>query len=422
MYMDKAGLRSRINWLTRSLTVIAAAAMIGVCLVGAASARPGQDAGRSAIRTAVTVSAPSATANTKECFYTYPSCSSSNPSVMFTIVSVGDTSGCTFHTTADWGDKSSTTKTYSGKPNGSTLAAFDHTYTKGPRLYTITITGMTISGDCGTVNDAMLYFTLSKIQGTLRLAALGDSYSSGEGAGDYYHGTNSASGCHRSPHAWALQLSKYTAHHDVTMPSREYLLACSGAESDALLNRFKGQPAQIVALHGLTPKPTLVTLTMGGNDLGFSKVVKDCYLYACIKDGTIAKVEAKLPAEEKTLASDYDGVHAADPNADLLIVGYPRIFKETGHCGGITTAEEKALNVLTGKVDATIARAAAADSVSYVPDLGAFAGHEMCTAHPWLYEIGLWSGLNDDQQQAHPNTLGQEAIARAVATFINSHL
>jgi hypothetical protein len=39
-----------------------------------------------------------------------------------------------------------------------------------------------------------------------------------------------------------------------------------------------------------------------------------------------------------------------------------------------------------------------------------------------LYEIGLWRGLNDDQQQAHPNARGQEAIARVVAAFINTHL
>lgn len=129
-----------------------------------------------------------------------------------------------------------------------------------------------------------------------------------------------------------------------------------------------------------------------------------------------------MPDEEKTLAGDYAEVHLADPNATLLVVGYPRIFEEATHCGGITTTEETALNVLTGKLDATIARAAAADGVSYVTDLGALAGHQMCTAHPWLYEIGLWAGLNDDQQQAHPNALGQQSIARVVAGYINSHL
>jgi hypothetical protein len=150
--------------------------------------------------------------------------------------------------------------------------------------------------------------------------------------------------------------------------------------------------------------------------------VKHCYLYNCLNDGKLAAVEDQLPAEEKVLASDYINVHLADPGATLLIVGYPRIFEDTSHCGGISTGEETALNVLTGKVDATIAQAAASDGFSFVPGLGAFAGHEMCTSDPWLYEIGLWRGLNDDQQQAHPNARGQEAIARVVAAFINTHL
>jgi len=351
---------------------------------------------------------------------------SSDPHVTLEAVSTGDTSSCTFTATIDWGDKTAkTVQSYPGGGNGSVDATFVHDYS-GRGTFTISWSIALDTGSCG-VTSGTLQFTLTKIEGTLRLAALGDSYSSGEGAGNYYAGTNSAHGCHRSPHAWALQMSKYVANHDVTMPSQEYFLACSGAVSSSLKTSFKGQKPQIDALQHVLPKPELVTLTMGGNDLGFPDVVKDCYEAPlkgsnCIKDGTLAKVEAKLPSEQKTLASDYIDVHLADPGATLLIVGYPQIFEDTSHCGAITTEEEKALNVLTGKVDAMIARAAAADKFSYVSVLGALAGHEMCTEHPWLYEIGFLRGLFDDQQQAHPNALGQEAIAKIVATFINTHL
>jgi lysophospholipase L1-like esterase len=350
-------------------------------------------------------------------------CLSSDPRV--TVTFEGGDSGCVFAITMKWGDGTKTTKPVNGVTPGALAVMFTHTYDHRG-TYTLNWVSVVTGGDCYG-NSGTQYFTLAKITGTERLATLGDSYSSGEGAGDYYPGTDSAAGCHRSPHAWALQLGRYLAKRSVEMPSLKYFLACSGAVSSALLNRFKGQPAQIVALHDLTPKPTLITLTMGGNDLGFADVVADCYkatlrATSCIKNGTIAAVKAKLPAEEKILASDYDHVYAADPNATLLIVGYPRIFEEASHCGGITTTEEKALNVLTGDVDAMIARAAARAGSSYVPDLGAFTGHEMCTRHPWVYEIGLLRGLNDDQQQAHPNALGQGAIARDVAAFINTHL
>ena len=109
-------------------------------------------------------------------------------------------------------------------------------------------------------------------------------------------------------------------------------------------------------------------------------------------------------------------------NATLLIVGYPEIFEETSTCLSIPTVAEKALNVLTGKVDAIIEEAAKADAFSYVPVLEAFAGHEMCSKKSYLYDIGLLKNLTDDQQQAHPNDDGQVAIAKVVAKYINTHL
>ena len=69
-------------------------------------------------------------------------------------------------------------------------------------------------------------------------------------------------------------------------------------------------------------------MTMGGNDLGFSDVLKDCYVHNCVTDGTLKDVEAKLPAEQKTLASDYADLLTADNGATVLIAGYPRLFQD----------------------------------------------------------------------------------------------
>jgi len=181
------------------------------------------------------------------------------------------------------------------------------------------------------------------------------------------------------------------------------LAACSGAASHALSHSFKGQDPQGDQLAAVTPAPDLVTLTMGGNDLGFSDVVGDCYVHNCISDGTIAGVESKLRGEKKLLEADYALIEKKDSSATIMIVGYPRIFEDQTRCGGINTKEEKALNVLTGQVDGTIASAAVAEHDPYVSDIGVLAGHEMCSAHPWHYEIGFLRGLLGDQQQAHPN-------------------
>jgi lysophospholipase L1-like esterase len=370
-----------------------------------------------------------ASGTSQPCFYQFPDCASSDPEVSWGVGSVGNTTSCVFEAKFTWGDGTKAVdETFSGGQDGAALIYFDHDY---GALGTYPVSGSLslVQGSCTSGTGSFAYsFTLGHVTDKLRLAALGDSYSSGEGAGGYYAGTNSATGCHRSPNAWALQLSKYVTGHDVTLPSREYLVACSGAVSKSLKYSFKGQQPQVDALQHLLPVPQMVTLTMGGNDLEFSAVVEDCYKHNCITDGTLATVKAKLPGEQKILESDYADVHLADKNATLLIVGYPRIFQQVKWCGlsptlhlGFSPQEEAALNVLTEEVDAMISRAASADRFSYVNVLGALAGHEMCTAHPWLYEIGTNWNFND-QQQAHPTAPGQEAIAKNVAAFINTHL
>lgn len=158
--MGKTGLRDRGKRVARSLAVVAALLTMGMTLGGTAQAQSGGNADSSAIGLAVSVGAQSTTASDKQCFYTYPSCSSSDPSVTFTIVSDGDTSGCAFQTTADWGDKSSSTQTYAGGATGSTMATFDHTYTDEPRTYAITVTSETTVGACGNANGT-LDFTLT---------------------------------------------------------------------------------------------------------------------------------------------------------------------------------------------------------------------------------------------------------------------
>ncbi len=88
------------------------------------------------------------------------------------------------------------------------------------------------------------------------MAALGDSYSSGEGAGDYHPGT--AGNCDRSPNAWALQLSKDVTKFAVNMPEGN-LVACSGAVSNDLTKSVDGRKPQDTMLSALSPRPELIT-------------------------------------------------------------------------------------------------------------------------------------------------------------------
>lgn len=100
--------------------------------------RPGQAAG------------PSASGTSAQCvFFGNPdvtTCASTDPTIEVQWTSYGDTTGCTFSSTLDWGDGTSTSGTATGGPSGSTPFA-SHSY-KSAGTYTITWTGSVLSGGC----------------------------------------------------------------------------------------------------------------------------------------------------------------------------------------------------------------------------------------------------------------------------------
>src|SRR6202158_5098056 len=95
---------------------------------------------------------------------------------------------------------------------------------------------------------------------SVRYVALGDSYSSGLGAGDYI---SSSGSCDRSTRAYREQWA------DTNAPASFVSVACSGATTADVLS------SQVSALSAST---TLVSITIGGNDAGFSSVMETCVL------------------------------------------------------------------------------------------------------------------------------------------------
>lgn len=161
---------------------IAVAAMLiaSLAAAGAANAAPasGNQMGAS---TSLAPSAPASASHgkaaPKKCFYTFPNCTSTDPTANFRIVSNGDTSSCTFKYTTDWGDGKTDVKSFPGGPNGATLGKFSHTYDdKKPQTWSITVTGAVTSGTSCTANGGTLMFTLlPKLGvGAVRFAPLAD--------------------------------------------------------------------------------------------------------------------------------------------------------------------------------------------------------------------------------------------------------
>ncbi len=196
--------------------------------------------------------------------------------------------------------------------------------------------------------------------------ALGDSFSSGEGAPPYEGLPNEPeeNGCHRSPKSWPPLVA-------AALPSNPFKFdACSGALIQAFYTvttykRYIGrqnaegklyesewkEPEQFVWLAPselINPEVKLVTFSIGGNNVGFGEIIEKCVsrnqFYEkekskdewkalntkCDTEGT-ATVTAGIAFIEgaKGLTYILDRAHQQAPNAWIRVLLYPTIMSDT---------------------------------------------------------------------------------------------
>src|SRR5690606_38990070 len=97
-------------------------------------------------------------------------------------------------------------------------------------------------------------------------------------------------------------------------------VACSGATTTSVIN------SQLSALSAQT---TLVSITVGGNDLGFSDIMTTCVVYGttqCVNSVNAAMTRARneLPG---LLSAVYSRISQRAPNARVVVLGYPIFYK-----------------------------------------------------------------------------------------------
>lgn len=216
--------------------------------------------------------------------------------------------------------------------------------------------------------------------------ALGDSYSSGVGAGDY----GDSGGCKRSanayPQLWA----------DANAPANFSFVACLGAKTDNVLSE---------QLSALSADTSLVTVSVGGNDAGFTDVMIDCTLSddaGC--ESRIAEAKAFATEELPGKLDDvYSQISAKAPNAKVVVVGYPRFYEIGGSCdGGLSDVKRTAINSGADTLAEVTSTRASAAGFSFVDVRSAFSGHEICSADWWLRSVTV-----PVDESYHPTAAGQ---------------
>ena len=216
--------------------------------------------------------------------------------------------------------------------------------------------------------------------------ALGDSYSSGDGAGNYSDGS-----CLESANAYGVL---WHNAHGGTFTNE----TCAGATTSDVINSELGP---------LSASTTLVTITIGGNDVGFASVMETCVLGSdtdCVNAINQAEQQAQsvLPGRLDTVLSD---IASRAPNAKVVVLDYPQFYdlSKSSTCIGLSGTKRTHINAGAAFLDSLMSAAAGRHSDTFVDVTPFFAGHQICDSNSYMISVD-WLNLSDSY---HPNASGQ---------------
>ena len=240
-------------------------------------------------------------------------------------------------------------------------------------------------------------------------------------------------------------------------------LACSGAVvadlvSPAATGGASGLASQLARLRTITAvRPVaLVAVSIGGNDLGFSRLIRGCALAwaegraAGCRTRAQAQVDSALPAMRRAVTDALQAirraVRSAAPDggrAPVVVQGYPAPIPPgsrfrwgpddprrflPGGCPFADADADWASSTFTERVGKALRLAATHSGAGFLDLSQAFAGHEACAVgtarvgatgpdpvrSEWVRQLVPCCG-QDVAESLHPNALGQRAIGDCLA-------
>ncbi len=288
----------------------------------------------------------------------------------------------------------------------------------------------------------------------LEYVSLGDSYSAGFGLTPYSSTSPFAgdpNGCYQAtanyPHnvasALGLDLTDETCSGaisanlgyptGVTFPiplSADPLQELPAG--DQLQVTLSGMTAPELQIAGLSTSTDIVTVAIGGNDLGFSDIAMACireevgpdthplYLYLEVgadvtncadyfgEGGSYlgADLFARLSsAVEPRIAGTFDAIKQLAPNAQVFVVGYPQIAPADATDACFTSMDKdnavpfsgvdiEFIHTVEKALDDTLQSQAAAYGFHFVPTWAASANNTLCSSDPWIWGLTAYPNLD----------------------------
>jgi lysophospholipase L1-like esterase len=268
--------------------------------------------------------------------------------------------------------------------------------------------------------------------------AMGDSYTSGEGAFDYISGTDTGlNKCH-------LSLWSYPFIMAPSLATDTHSVACSGAvirDVGSISTAYHGQAQGLESFEDViadfTPgyipqhyfasryQPAVATVSIGGNDIGFGDILKKCVsLHLGISSPNTCfntyedRLEVKQLVDRTALRlSDlYLQLRREAPVTRFYVIGYPQVAYKDGECALNVHLNREELGFteeLINYLNSVVSDAASKAGLLFVDISHALDGHRLCEGDSVAVN-GLTAG-NDagpfGHESYHPNALGHRLIA-----------
>jgi lysophospholipase L1-like esterase len=252
--------------------------------------------------------------------------------------------------------------------------------------------------------------------------ALGDSYAAGPliPAPDT---TTAPPGCAKSTNNYPKILAQRLG-----LDLRD--ATCSGARTHHMANPqdVEGGPNP-PQLDRLDPSVDLVTLQIGGNDIGFFEIVMTCSEAALAGtecrdhyvQGDQDELRQRIATTAPLLAAVIQGIAERSPDARILVLGYPGIFRIGDgpvSCAEMLVGEEDALYLrgIQEELNEMIVAQAAANGATYVDVYAPSEGRTACDS-PLVRWVEPIVPVNP-AAAVHPNLNGMLGMADVIEPFL----
>ena len=169
--------------------------------------------------------------------------------------------------------------------------------------------------------------------------------------------------------------------------------SCSGAETEDMTSPQNVDPdgPNPPQFDSLTKQTRIVTLQIGGNDIGFSSIAEDC-ASATSNEGTPCQdryvhdgrdeISERIQATAPLVAAVLQGIRARSPKARVLVVNYAAILPDEGPgCWPqmpITDGDVPYVRAKEKELNAMLATQAAAAGAEVIDWYTASIGHDAC--------------------------------------------